>query len=85
MHSKEVEITCKDGIHMRPASRLVKKAKEFEANIIVICGNLQASAKSLFKLQTLSLEKGVKIIIQADGSDEREAVDALSALIAEIE
>jgi phosphocarrier protein HPr len=91
MHSKEVEITCKDGLHLRPATRFVQKAKEFkDTKITVFCKDSegktsQADAKSLFKFQMLSLEKGVKMLIQAEGENEQEAVDALATLITEIE
>lgn len=85
MYSKEVEINCKDGFHVRPASRFVKRAKEFESNIMVFCKGMEASAKSLFKLQALPLDYGAKMMIQADGKDEQEAVEALVALIAELE
>ena len=85
MFTKEVEITCKNGLHIRPASRFVKKAKEFESKITIICGEAKASAKSLFKFQMLPLENGVTITIQAEGTDEEAAVEALVNLIAEIE
>jgi phosphocarrier protein HPr len=85
MFTREVEITCKNGLHTRPASRFVKKAKEFESKITIICGETQASAKSLFKFQMLPLENGANINIQAEGADEEAAVEALVGLIAEIE
>ena len=44
-----------------------------------------ASAKSLFKLQTLGLTEGTVITILADGEDEKEAVDHLVKLIPELE
>ena len=85
MFSKDVEITCKNGLHTRPASRFVKKAKEFESKITIICEGQKASAKSLFKFQMLPLENGNMMTIEADGVDEQAAVEALIALIAEIE
>lgn len=85
MYSKEVEVTCKNGLHTRPAARFVKRAKEFQSAITVICGSEQASAKSLFKFQTLPLENGKIIKIQAEGSDEQQAVEALAAMIPELE
>ena len=85
MFAKEVEVTCKNGLHTRPAARFVKRAKEFESNIIVFAGGEQASAKSLFKFQTLTLENGKMIKIQAEGPDEQQAVEALAAMIPELE
>jgi phosphocarrier protein HPr len=85
MFTKEVEITSKNGLHTRPASRLVKKAKEFESKITIACEGQKASAKSLFKFQMLPLENGNIMEIQAEGADEEAAVQALIDLIAEIE
>ena len=85
MYSKEVEVTCKNGLHTRPAAKFVKRAKEFESKINVTCGGQEASAKSLFKFQTLPLENGKIIKIQAEGSDEQAAVEALVAMIPELE
>lgn len=85
MQTKEVEITSKDGLHVRPASRFVKKAKEFASDITVSCGELEASAKSLFKFQALPLEHGAKMIIKAEGPDENEAIQALITIINEVE
>ncbi|MCF7791096.1 MAG: HPr family phosphocarrier protein [Victivallales bacterium] len=85
MYKKEIEITCKNGLHTRPASRIVKTAKEFESKITVICDGQKASAKSLFKFQLLSLENGKMMTIEAEGSDEEQAVKTLARLIKELE
>ena len=44
-----------------------------------------ASAKSLFKLQTLGLTQGTVITISAEGEDEQQAVEHLVALIPTLE
>ena len=81
MYQKSVMITAQHGIHTRPAALLVKEAKRFECDIIVECNGKQASAKSLFKLQTLGLYQGVTIKISATGEQSKEAVESLSALL----
>lgn len=85
MRSQEVEITLSSGLHTRPAALLVKAAKGFASTITVISGSGSASAKSLFKLQTLGLSKGTKITITADGPDEDEAIETLVALLPTLE
>ncbi|MDG6897095.1 PTS sugar transporter [Actinobacillus delphinicola] len=85
MYSKEVEITAPNGLHTRPAAQFVKEAKGFTSNINVTSGGKTASAKSLFKLQTLGLTQGTVITISAEGDDEKEAVDHLVALIPTLE
>ena len=85
MFEKSVVITAENGLHTRPAAQFVKEAKEFQSEINVISGGKSASAKSLFKLQTLGLTKGTTITIRAEGSDEQKAVDKLVALMDELE
>ncbi|MBO1110306.1 HPr family phosphocarrier protein, partial [Plesiomonas shigelloides] len=44
-----------------------------------------ASAKGLFKLQTLVLTQGTVVTIAAEGADEKNAVEHLVMLMAELE
>ncbi|AJA43950.1 phosphocarrier protein Hpr [Frischella perrara] len=85
MHKQDVTITAPNGLHTRPAAQFVKEAKAFNSEITVTANGKTASAKSLFKLQTLGLTEGTVITILADGEDEKEAVDHLVKLIPELE
>ncbi|QQX82274.1 HPr family phosphocarrier protein [Shewanella sp. KX20019] len=81
MYQKIVTITAKHGIHTRPAALLVKKAKSFDCDIIVECNGKQASAKSLFKLQTLGLYFGIEVKVIAEGKLAQQAVEEVSELL----
>ncbi|WP_372870893.1 HPr family phosphocarrier protein [Shewanella sp.] len=81
MYEKTVTITAPHGIHTRPAALLVKEAKSFGCDVIVECNGKQASAKSLFKLQTLGLYQGVNVRVFAQGPEAEEAVEKVSALL----
>ncbi|WOT03702.1 HPr family phosphocarrier protein [Shewanella youngdeokensis] len=81
MHEKVVTITAKHGIHTRPAALLVKKAKSFDCDIMVECNGKQASAKSLFKLQTLGLYFGIQVKVFATGEQAQQAVEEVSELL----
>lgn len=78
---KSVTITAKHGIHTRPAALLVKEAKSYQCDVMVECNGKQASAKSLFKLQTLGLYNGVEVRVFAHGEQAQEAVDKVSELL----
>ncbi|MGB6138383.1 MAG: HPr family phosphocarrier protein, partial [Shewanella sp.] len=65
MYQKTVTIVAPHGIHTRPAALLVKEAKAFNCDVMVECNGKQASAKSLFKLQTLGLYQGVSVTVFA--------------------
>ncbi|MEY0728111.1 phosphocarrier protein Hpr [Providencia rettgeri] len=85
MFQQEVTITAPNGLHTRPAAQFVKEAKAFSSDISLISGGKSASAKSLFKLQTLGLTQGTVVTISAEGEDEKEAVEHLVKLMAELE
>ncbi|MGO2345881.1 MAG: phosphocarrier protein Hpr, partial [Providencia sp.] len=77
MFQQEVTITAPNGLHTRPAAQFVKEAKAFTSDISLISNGKSASAKSLFKLQTLGLTQGTVVTISAEGEDEKEAVEFL--------
>ncbi|AZG36549.1 MAG: HPr family phosphocarrier protein [Shewanella psychromarinicola] len=81
MYQKTVTIVAPHGIHTRPAALLVKEAKEFDCDVIVECNGKQASAKSLFKLQTLGLYQGVSVTVFASGEHAQAAVDKIASLL----
>ncbi|GGG02711.1 HPr family phosphocarrier protein [Paenibacillus abyssi] len=84
MYSKEVTIANDSGFHIRPAQLFSEKAATFKATILVKPNGttVEADAKSILGLMTLGLEKGAVITIQAEGSDEEQAVTELAELVA---
>jgi len=70
MYTQEVTINNEVGLHARPATYFIRKANEFKSGIWVEKDERRVNAKSL--LGVLSL---------ADGSDEKEAVEALAELV----
>ena len=70
------------GLHARPATFFIQKANEYKCSIWVEKDERSVNAKSLLGVLSLGIVKGTPITIIADGSDEEEAVEALTALIA---
>ncbi|AOM39332.1 phosphocarrier protein Hpr [Xenorhabdus hominickii] len=85
MFQQEVTITAPNGLHTRPAAQFVKEAKSFSSDITLTSGGKSASAKSLFKLQTLGLTQGTVVTIAANGEDAQRAVEHLVKLMGELE
>ncbi|MFO6426515.1 phosphocarrier protein Hpr [Escherichia coli] len=75
---QQVTITAPNGLHTRPAAQFVKEAKGFTSEITVTSNGKSASAKSLFKLQTLGLTQGTVVTISAEGEDEQKAVERVT-------
>ena len=65
MITKEAVINNQVGLHARPATFFIQKANEFKSSIWIEKDERRVNAKSLV----------------ADGADEQEAIDTLTALI----
>jgi phosphocarrier protein HPr len=81
MAEKEMTILNHTGLHTRPAKEFVKLAGSFKSEITVLRPGKTANAKSFISVITLGAAQGTTITIRADGEDEKEALDALCALI----
>lgn len=82
MLSKEATILNKAGLHARPAQLWVKTANDFKSQIkIKKEDGTETNGKSILGLMTLMLSEGTKITLEANGSDEEEAIEALTQLI----
>ncbi|MFD1955564.1 HPr family phosphocarrier protein [Paenibacillus thailandensis] len=83
MHTRQATIVNEAGFHIRPAQLFTEKAVQFQSTILVKPEGTttEANAKSILNLMTLGLAKGSVITIQAEGPDEKEAVDQLAELV----
>ena len=81
MVTQEVTINNEVGLHARPATFFIQKANEFKSGIWVEKDERRVNAKSLLGVLSLGITKGTTITPLADGSDEKEAVAALSELV----
>ncbi|WP_070965768.1 HPr family phosphocarrier protein [Vibrio sonorensis] len=78
MHKKNVVITAASGLHTRPAAQFVKEAKKFAEDVEIVSNGKSATAKNLFKLQTLQLVKGTEVTVQSTNA---QAVEELATFI----
>ena len=79
---RTVEIVNAAGMHARPAAELVKLAGTFTADIRLTKDGLEVNGKSIMGVLMLAAERGSKLEIAAEGTDAKDAVDALSNLVA---
>ena len=81
MCSKEVVINNQIGLRARPATFFIQKANEYKATIWVEKEERRVNAKSLLGVLSLGIIGGTTIKIIADGADETDAVEGLTALV----
>ena len=81
MYTREITVKNEVGLHARPATYFIQKANEFKSGIWVETEERRVNAKCLMGVLSLGIMKGTTVTLIADGSDEKEAVDALAELI----
>ena len=82
MLQQEVEIINKLGVHARASAKLTQVAGRFKSNVWVSRSGRRVNAKSIMGVMMLAAAKGSTLIVETDGPDEQEALDAVSRLIA---
>ena len=76
-----VVVPNKQGIHARPAEMFVRRAQQFQSKIEIVHDDYRIEAKSIMNLLTLGAAQGTQLILEAEGSDAQEAVDALAEVV----
>ena len=82
MTRREVTIQNAVGLHARPATFFIQKANTYKCSIWVEKDERKVNAKSLLGVLSLGIVKGMTVTLLADGTDEKDAVEGLSALVA---
>jgi len=80
---RKVKICNRLGMHARAAGKFRNLAAQFNSQIKVVKGNIEADAKSILGLMALEASKGSELILRARGEDAEEAIHALAQLIEE--
>lgn len=81
MYKAEVVVKNEVGLHARPASLFTKEAAKYKSEIKLIKDKNEYNGKSILSVLSMGAVKGDAIAIVADGADERDAVNALKALV----
>jgi phosphocarrier protein HPr len=79
---RQATIVNQEGIHARPAARIVRLANIFTAHIELAKDGVAVNGKSIMGVMMLAAECGSSITIRAEGPDEEQAVAALAELVA---
>ena len=78
---KEFEIVNELGLHARPAAEFVRCVVRFKSTITICKGEKNFSAASILELLTANLNCGDRVVLEAVGPDEQEALGELEALL----
>jgi len=83
MIAGNVRIVNKLGLHARAASRLVNCASGYASEIRIVKGTRAVNAKSIMGVLTLAAARGAELVIEVEGADQQQALEALTTLIEE--
>jgi len=80
--SRSVTVVNQLGMHARAAAKFVHLATRFAADVRVARDEREMDGKSIMGILLLAAARGTTIRISAEGTDEEEAVAALTGLVA---
>ena len=81
MTSRTATVVNRLGMHARAAAKFVHVATKFQSQISVARGTRQVDGKSIMGILLLAASCGSILTITANGSDEADALEALTALV----
>lgn len=82
MIEREATVVNQEGLHARPAAKIVRLASTFSSEIELFKDGLAVNGKSIMGVMMLAAECGSAIVIRADGPDAEQAVEAITQLVA---
>ncbi|WP_404334415.1 phosphocarrier protein HPr [Planococcus rifietoensis] len=81
MIEKTYTIISDEGLHARPASKLVGAVSPFSADVKMLYKEREVNLKSIMGVMSLGVSKGHTIKITADGNDEESLMAKVEELI----
>ncbi len=81
MIKKELEIINKLGVHARASAKLTQLASKFKSEVWMSYNNQRVNAKSIMGVMMLAAGKGSVVLLEAEGVDEAECLQALEVLV----
>lgn len=81
MIKENITIINKLGLHARAAAKFVTHANKFSSKVEITKGSKTVNGKSIMGVMMLAASKGTDLVLQAEGSDESDAIAALKQLV----
>lgn len=81
MIQQEISISNKLGLHARASVKLTKLASSFQSDVWISKGSRRVNAKSIMGVMMLAAGLGATVLLETEGTDQQEAMNALVDLI----
>lgn len=79
--SRELAIINKRGLHARASAKFVQLVEKFDAQVRVSRAGETVGGTSIMGLMMLAAGPGTTIVVEAEGRDAHDAVEALARLV----
>ena len=83
MPRQEAPIVNKLGLHARASAKLTQTASAYACDVWLERNGKRVNAKSIMGVMMLAAGKGSTIVVETDGDDEQQALEAILKLIAD--
>ena len=81
MQQREVEIVNISGLNAPACTKLTQLAANYQCDVSLARSGRRVNAKSMMGVMMLAAAKGSRLLLETDGPDETEALNAIVALI----
>ena len=81
MINKEMTIRLENGLEARPVAVLVRVASQYESTVYIESDGKKVNAKSIMGMMSLGLDIGEKVIVIAEGPDEKDAIEGIDKFL----
>ena len=82
MQRREVAILNTQGLNASASAKLAQVASKYLSSISLARSGRKVNAKSLMGVMMLAAGQGSRLLVETDGPDESEALEAIVALLA---
>ena len=81
MIQQELEIINKLGLHARASAKLTQLASRYKCEVWMTFNKRRVNAKSIMGVMMLAAGKGSMVLLETNGEDEQDCLQALTALV----
>ena len=79
--TRTVDVTNREGIHLRAATLIAKLVRRFDSKVSVIKGAERLDVTDVLQITSLGTKPGEQLSFEAVGCDAEEALDAVAELV----
>jgi phosphotransferase system HPr (HPr) family protein len=77
-------VPWREGLHLRPAAKLVQIGRQFRSSVSLKCGRRVADLRSILSMIALCATMGTSLDVEAAGEDEEDAIQAVQQVFSSV-